>query len=132
MTDTKHLSVVLLLLILASLGLRVDALAQDSLSRQEHPFRTHDLSTKIKVSYPFYVFKVDGKTCVLRGGSSFIARRRMRRVMRKIDFASIDSFELLKDKKATEKYGDRGKYGVIIFNFKSGIKLPGRIRRCSK
>lgn len=33
---------------------------------------------------------------------------------------SISSMEVLKDKSATERYGEKGKYGVILINLKKG------------
>lgn len=39
-----------------------------------------------------------------------------------IDKNTIESINILKDKSATNKYGDRGKYGVIEINLKKGIK----------
>jgi len=44
--------------------------------------------------------------------------------MKKIDPKNIESVNVLKDKSATDKYGDKGKNGVIEITLKKAIAPP--------
>ena len=104
---------------------------QDSLNYHGQPFRIRDIPSKVKVEPPLYIIKVDSKICQVPTSGRFSNTRQVKRAFKRFNAESVQSFDVLKEKNATDKYGTLGEYGVLIINMKSGTydMLPIKLKR---
>ena len=107
---------------------------QDSLNYHGQPFIIRDLPSKVKIDPPLYIIKLDNKICQVPASGRFSNTRQVRRAFKKFNTNSVQSFNVIKGKDATDKYGTLGKYGVVILNMKDGTydSLPRKLKRGCK
>lgn len=122
---------------LVAIGLLVfcsHAWGQDSLSNPPQPLVIRDPPSKVKVSRPLVILKVDGRTCAISPSGKFLHARKSRRTLKKLNADWIQSIDVIKGKEATDKYGEDGKNGVLVLHMKDGTydSLPRKLkRRCN-
>lgn len=105
---------------------------QDSLNYQGQPIVIRDLPSKIKKAKPpLFIISLEGKTCQVPSSVQFSNSRQVKKTFKKFNADWIESIDVLKEKNATDMYGTRGQYGVIIINLKTGTfdKLPKKLKR---
>lgn len=130
----NKLMIVRALITFALLTCCFNAWGQDSLTVREQPVVIRDLPSKVKTDLPLYVIKVDGRTCQVPASGRFKRTRQVMRAFEKFNPDLVQSVEIIKEQDATDKYGARGKFGVIVFNMKEGTyeALPRKLKKgCS-
>jgi len=83
------------------------------------------------LKHPLYIFKTDNKKMQISGYNNLIDSFTREKILGKINPDWIESINVIKDKEATEKYGQLGQFGVVIIEFKKGTldNLPDEISK---
>lgn len=111
-----------------------NAWAQDSLIVRGQTYVIRDPPSNAKTDIPLFIIKVDGKSCQVPASGRFKRTRQLKRAFEKFNADLVQSVEIIKEQDATDKYGARGKFGVVVFNLKEGTyeALPRKLKKgCS-
>ena len=109
-----------------------DACGQDSLNYHGQPFVIRDLPSKSKKTKPpLFIITTDNRIFQVVIKGDFIHSRKVKRTFKQLNPDWIVSMDVLKDKRASEKYGSLGDHGAVIINLKEGTidKLPHKLKR---